>query len=141
MKNIFIILVALSSIIGKSQTKKVIFNNNSNQLKRVWMLIEFQKFKKEELIKNQAQLNLSNFNSVSANLGCNQIGLKINFIKNKIRFNNVIATEMYCEKKMDLENAFSKSISANFNYKINGHTLTLINSKREKMVFIAQDWD
>ena len=141
MKNIFIALFMLFSIICKSQTKKNDFENNQKQLKRVWMLIEFKDFKKSDLIKNQAQLNLKNFKNPSAFAGCNQINFTMKIEKNKIKFNNIISTEMFCDSKMELENAFSKSLSNNFKFLIKGHTLTLTNSKNEKMVFVAQDWD
>ena len=60
----------------KSQSTEVVvpvFDNNQDQLKRVWMLVEFQNFLKEDLIKNKAQMNLKDFKIPSANMGCNSI--------------------------------------------------------------------
>jgi heat shock protein HslJ len=141
MKNIYIVTFLLFSILCKSQLKKNIFENNPNQLNRVWMLIEFKNFKKEELIKNQVQINLKDFKNPSVFVGCNQISLKTIVKNSTLKFRNIIRTEMNCAGKMKLEDAFLKSLSVNFTFKIKGQTLILINSKKEKMVFVAQDWD
>ena len=140
--NLLAVLLAIISIINcKSKSNEPIFENNPDQLNRVWMLIEFQNFKKEDLIKNQAQMNLTNLKNPSAFMGCNQIGFQIEVKENMLLFKDLIATEMFCAEKMNLENSFSKSLSKTYSYIIKGHTLTLINEKNEKMVFVAQDWD
>ena len=145
MKDVYryfkIVAILLSIINCKTKTTKPIFENNSEQLKRIWMLVEFKNFKKEDLIKNEAQFNLTNFNNASAKMGCNQIGFGIEIKKDKIKFLNLMQTEMYCENKMKLEDAFSKSLLEIYSYNIIGQKLFLTNSKKEKMIFIAQDWD
>ena len=53
----------------KSQSTEVVVpvaENNQHQLKRIWMLVEFQNFSKEDLIKNKAQMNLKDFKIPSA---------------------------------------------------------------------------
>ena len=138
----FVVILVLISIINcKSKTTEPEFENNPTYLKRVWMLVEFQDFKKEDLIKNQTQINLTDLKNTTAFAGCNQIGFKIEVKENKIIFKDFIATEMFCAEKMKLENEFSKSLNQSFDYFIKSHTLTLINFKNEKMVFVAQDWD
>ena len=136
-----IILVLFAFINCKSKTNEPVFENNPEQLKRVWMLVEFQDFKKDDLIKNQTQINLTDLKNTTAFAGCNQIGFQIEVKENKIIFKDFIATEMFCAEKMKLENEFSKSLNQSFDYFIKSHTLTLINFKNEKMVFVAQDWD
>ncbi len=136
-----IILVLFAFINCKSKTNEPVFENNPEQLKRVWMLVEFQDFKKDDLIKNQTQINLTDLKNTTAFAGCNQIGFQIEVNENKIIFKDFIATEMFCAEKMKLENEFSKSLNQSFDYFIKSHTLTLINFKNEKMVFVAQDWD
>jgi heat shock protein HslJ len=138
----FTIVVILLLIINcKTKTVEPTFENNPEQLKRVWMLVEFQNFKKEELIINEAQMNFTDLKNTFAKMGCNQISFSIDIKKNKIKFLNSIRTEMYCEKKMELEDTFLKSLSETYSYIIKGQTLTLFNSKNEKIVFVAQDWD
>ena len=140
--NLLAVLLAIISIINcKSKSNEPIFENNPDQLNRVWMLIEFQNFKKEDLIKNQAQINLTNSKNPTAFMGCNQISFQIEVKENKLLFKDLIATEMFCAEKMNVENSFSKSLSKTYSYIIKGHTLTLLNDKNEKMVFVAQDWD
>lgn len=141
MKKIILIIVSILLLGCKSKSSEPIFENNLEQLKRVWMLVEFQDFKKEDLIKNEAQINLTNFKNTSAKMGCNQIGFGIEIKKDKIKFLNLMRTEMYCDNKMKLEDAFSKSLLEIYSYTIIGQKLFLTNSKNKKMVFVAQDWD
>ncbi len=131
----------ISLINCKSKSNEPIFENNPDQLKRVWMLVEFQNFKKEDLIKNQAQINLTNLKNPSAFMGCNQIGFSVEIKNNKIKFLKVIQTEMFCENKMNLENEFGKSLTEIYTYSIIGQKLFLKNSKNQNMSFVAQDWD
>ncbi len=114
---------------------------NSNNLKRVWMMVEFQNFKKEDLVKNKAELNLNNLESPNASMGCNSIFFKMKIDKNTIKFSNAGATRRYCKDAMELEYAFLQNLEQYTTFKIVGHKLTLTNSKNEKTVFVAQDWD
>jgi heat shock protein HslJ len=145
MKKIFkklaVLLTIFSIIYCKSKSNEPIFENNPEQLKRIWMLVEFLNFKKEDLIKNQAQINLTNLKNPSAFMGCNQIGFQIEMKENKLFFTNLIATEMFCGDKMNLENEFSKALTKIYTYNIKGQKLYLTNSKNHKMSFVAQDWD
>jgi heat shock protein HslJ len=56
-------------------------------------------------------------------------------------FQKTMQTEMFCENNMVLENTFSGSISDTFTFKTERQLLILTNSKNERMVFVAQDWD
>jgi heat shock protein HslJ len=105
------------------------------------MLVEFQNFKKEDLIKYEAQLNLTDFKNPTAKMGCNSISLQIESKENSIKFSNLMSTKMFCVDKMDLETAFIKSLPEFNSYSNQGQKLILENSKAEKMVFVAQDWD
>jgi heat shock protein HslJ len=48
---------------------------------------------------------------------------------------------MYCNKKMEVENAFVKEIASYNTYEVKGHKLILTNDKNEQIECIAQDWD
>ena len=125
----------------KSKPVETVSENNQEQLQRIWMLVEFQNFKKEELIKNQAQMSLKDLKNPNANMGCNAINFNIDVKKETIKFTSGMRTEMFCENKMKLEDAFCKSLEGEYKYKIAGHQLFLTNSKNEKMTFVAQDFD
>ena len=140
-KKLTILFIFFLIINCKSKSNEPIFENNLEQLKRIWMLVEFQNSKKEDLIKNQAQINLTNLKNPSAFMGCNQIGFQIEVKENKIIFKDLIATEMFCGDKMNLENEFSKALTEIYTYNIIGQKLYLTNSKNKKMSFVAQDWD
>ena len=140
-KLLTVLLTFFSILNCKSKSIEPIFENNPEQLKRVWMLVDFQDFKKEDLIKNQAQMNLTDLKNTFANMGCNQIGFSVEIKNNKIKFLKVIQTEMFCENKMNLENEFSKSLTEIYTYSVIGQKLFLKNSKNQNMSFVAQDWD
>ncbi len=127
-----------SKIQNNSKIEEKNSENINQNLSRVWMLVEFQKFSKDFLINKKASLNLVNNN---ASMGCNSIGF--NYKKksaSEIEFSNLIRTEMACGD-MKLEDNFLKTLPELNSFKIDGHKLTLYNSKNEKMIFVAQDWD
>jgi heat shock protein HslJ len=139
---IITVLFLLGNCKSKTTEPQVQNNqNNQDKLKRVWMLVEFQNFKKEDLIKHEAQLNLTDLKNPTAKMGCNRISLQIESKENSIKFSNLMSTKMFCVDKMDLETAFIKSLPEFNSYSNQGQKLILENSKAEKMVFVAQDWD
>ena len=148
MKKALLIIGILFLLAGtqncKSQSTEVVVpvvDNNQDQLKRIWMLVEFQNFSKEDLIKNKAQMNLKDFKIPSANMGCNSISFNCVVKKDNLKFIAGMRTEMFCENKMQLEDAFCLALQGDYSYKIAGQKLFLSNSKNEKMTFVAQDWD
>ncbi len=109
--------------------------------KRVWMLVEFKNYTKDNLTKNKAKLDLTNPEGASAYMGCNNIGYGFTVTSDdEITFSNGMATEMYCENNT-LEKDFLRAIERKMKYKIDGHFLILTNSKNEVLKFVAQDWD
>ena len=135
----FALFGLLFSISCYSQKTK---NKNTQ---RQWMLISFDKFDKEFLMKNQAELNLipqeNNKNQYAAFMGCNQL-MVFGMVKNgNVKLEVTGATMQYCEENMDLERKFSLALSAMKKYKIDGHFLTMEDNKGNKMKFVASDWD
>lgn len=119
---------------------------HQRSIKRSWMLVEFAEYSKEFLIKNKAELSLSNFpnerNKDVAFLGCNNIFLKTKFKENGIcQFSKIETTEKFCADKMQLETEFIKQLPKMRNYKIESHFLTLSDGKENRMKFVAADWD
>ena len=136
MKNLLVCFLALMLMSSKCDEKK-----STTNYKRVWMLVEFKNYTKDNLTKNKAKLDLTNAESASAYMGCNNIGYGFEIVSNdEISFSNGMATEMYCEGNT-LERDFLKAIERKMKYKIDGHFLTLTNSKNEVLKFVAQDWD
>ena len=139
MKNkiiIFVIALLLISCNSKKETTAM----NSQNINRVWMLVSFKNYTKEELMLKNACLDLTNSERAAAKMGCNNLSFAIKVENDQIHFSQGIATRMYCED-MKLENDFSKEITTITNYKVEGHKLTLTTSNKAKMEFVAQDWD
>lgn len=141
IKHVVFFILLVSILNCKPKTSEQNSATNQNNLKRVWMLVEFQNFKKEDLIKNKAQMNLTDLKNPNANMGCNKISFQIELEQNNIKFLNLRSTRMFCQNVMELENAFSKSLDQYNSYTIEGQKLILKSVKNEKIVFVAQDWD
>ena len=142
MKNLkyAVFFTLLISVINcKPKTSEQNSATNQNNLKRVWLLVSFQNFKKQDLVKHKAQMDLTDLKKSNANMGCNGMGFKVVAKEKNIEFSNVIRTEMFCEGKMELENAFSQFLPDFDSYLLEGQKLILKNKKGEKMIFIAQD--
>ncbi len=117
----------------------------SPQLTRQWMVVEFQNFSKEELMKNKASIDLSQLNESKqdvALMGCNIIILKKELKSNyRIQFSEGAHTKMFCQEAMPLENAFLEVLPNINAYKIEGHFLSLYNNDDLIMKLVAADWD
>jgi len=115
-------------------------------LQRHWMLVSFDRFSKEELIKNKAEINLTGAMEKgkikgSAHMGCNSMFFTSEF-KNggKIKISGVGSTLKTCQN-MELETAFSQKFDKMTSYSIEGHFLTLTDDNGNSMKFVAADWD
>ncbi|QBO57681.1 META domain-containing protein [Chryseobacterium salivictor] len=119
--------------------------NFSENIKRNWMLVEFQDFSKDFMVSSKAHLNLTDQKEpgrFSANMGCNNMFGSANFNANgTVKFSEIGSTMMFCDKAMELESAFGRELPRMTNYKVNGHYLTLTNAAGKKMKFVATDWD
>ena len=136
----FIAVLALVLLANCTTQTKVPEN-----IKREWMLVEFQDFTKDSMMSNKAHLDLSNEKEparFAANMGCNNMFGSATFNTNgTAKFSAIGSTMMMCDKAMDLESAFSKELPSMTNYKVEGHYLTLTNASGKKMRFVAADWD
>ena len=143
MKKILIGLVGVFAILFL--TNCTTQPNTPENIKREWMLVEFQDFTKEMMMINKAQLNLTQQNekgNFSANMGCNNMFGSVTFSSNgTVKFSEIGSTMMFCDKAMDLESAFAKELPTLTNYKVEGHYLTLSNAGGMKIKFVAADWD
>ncbi|WP_298119517.1 META domain-containing protein [Flavobacterium sp.] len=139
MKNLSIIILASIFVLSCSCKKNVSEADNQN-INRVWMLVSFKNYTKEDLVKKNAFLNLNNSKRALAKMGCNNLSFGYKISENTITFSQGISTKMYCQG-FNLEIDFCNEITSILTYKIEGHKLTLTSSKGEKMEFVAQDWD
>lgn len=139
MKSKFFILSLFSALLMMSFT----LQKSQDNLKRKWMLVEFQGFSKEELMKKNAFIDLTNYEKGGgAKMGCNSMFFNVKTKNNqKIEFSQIGSTMMYCEGNMKLEEEFGKRLPTITKYQFKGHFLTLKNKKGETMKFIAEDWD
>ncbi len=109
---------------------------------RKWMLVEFQGFTKENLIKNKAYIDLTDKENGGAKMGCNGMFFTYKVkSQNKIEFSQIGSTMMYCDGNMDLEQKFGQFLPTMTHYEVIGHFLTLKNNKGETMKFVVEDWD
>lgn len=140
MKNSLLLL--LISVITLSCNSKKNIETPTQNIKRVWMLIEFKDYKKEYFVEQKAFLDMTNPEKATSKMGCNNLFFSY-LIKDEksIQFSQGIATRMYCQDNMKLETDFLNEIPSIKNYKVEGHFLTLSSNKGEKMRFVAQDWD
>lgn len=118
----------------------------NHSLQRQWMLVSFDKFSKEELIKNKAEINLTETMEKgkikgSAHMGCNGMFFTSEF-KNggNVKISGVGSTMKACQN-MDLETAFIQKFDKMTHYSIEGHFLTLSDDSGNAMKFVAADWD
>lgn len=139
MNRIFTLFLVFIYIMACNTVKND--GNNPQNLKRVWMLVEFSSFDKNYLTKKGAFLDLTQDQNASSKMGCNQMSFPFQ-VKNdaEITFSAGMATKMYCED-MRLEDAFSKAITTVKTYSIEGHKLILKADDGSTMLFVAQDWD
>lgn len=112
---------------------------SESKIKRIWMLVEFMDFRKEDLIAKKAFVDFTQVDRISAMMGCNDIGYNC-VIKdnNAVTFSKGIATQMYCDD-MKLENEFTRVIELMSSFVIVGQKLTLTSNNGIKMVFVSQD--
>lgn len=114
---------------------------NAQNINRVWMLVEYKDYKKEYFVKQKAFLDMTNPERATSKMGCNNLSFSYKIDKSSITFSQGIATRMYCQDNMKLENDFLNEIPSMKNYEVEGHFLTLTSDNGEKISFVAQDWD
>lgn len=141
MRSLLIILL-LSLLTFACSNKKNAAKTSTQNINRVWMLVEFKDYKKDFLVEKNAFLNLTEVGRASSKMGCNSLSFSYSIKEDTIiEFSQGIATKMFCHDSMQLEDDFLKTIQKIKNFKVEGDFLTLTSSNGEKMVFIAQDWD
>ncbi len=138
MKKTSILVLIIMSF--SCNCKKNVTETPTQNINRIWMLVEFKEYKKEYFVEKKAFLDMTNSENVSANMGCITQNFSYSIKNNSIKFKEKIRINMKCqEMKLDID--FANSIIEMNSFSINAHKLTLTSNNGEKMVFIAQDWD
>ena len=138
MKKTSILVLIIMSF--SCNCKKNVTETPTQNINRIWMLVEFKVYKKEYFVEKKAFLDMTNSENVSANMGCITQNFSYSIKNNSIKFKEKIRINMKCqEMKLDID--FANSIIEMNSFSINAHKLTLTSNNGEKMVFIAQDWD
>jgi len=146
MKLLKFTFLLLAGIFAFTTCSSVNRNNSENTaLHRKWMLVEYKDFTKDELTKLNAYIDLTknpgNKNQYGAKMGCNGMFFSAEFKNDgSAKFSQVGSTMMYCDGRMDVENAFGKDLPSINHYTIDGQFLTLSNGDLQ-MKFVAEDWD
>lgn len=118
----------------------------NQHIQRQWMLVSFDNFTKEQLVKSKAEINLiapAEKGKIrgTAMMGCNSMFFTSEFkSQNKVEFSGLGSTLMAC-RDMELETKFAKAFEAMKKYEIQGHFLTLYDDSGNSMKFVAADWD
>lgn len=144
MKNILSFLFAffiLNLVVNCSAVKL-----NNQYYQREWMMVSFDGFTKEQLMKNKAEINLTEPVKDgkirgTAMMGCNRMFFTLELkSKSKVKISGLGSTLMACQD-MEIEDKFTKVFEKMTRYEIDGHFLTLYDDKGAQMKFIAADWD
>ncbi|WP_346983582.1 META domain-containing protein [Chryseobacterium sp. POE27] len=115
-------------------------------IQREWMLTSFAGYSKSDLIRNNANINLTEKAEQekvkgTAFAGCNNMFFTAEFKNDgKVKISEIGSTLKACQD-MKLENDFSKELRNVTRYSVKGHFLTLTDDQGHKMEFIAADWD
>ena len=118
--------------------------NSEHQLRRTWMLVEFQDFDKAFLVQNKAYLDLTESQQQTAhsNVGCNTLNFYIDILQhNRIKFSGLKKTKKYCNETINLENRFLQELRNVQHYHVQGHFLKLSGKNGNVIKFVAEDWD
>lgn len=144
MKLHFTLIIAIVLVLFscKSREQKVL----PKDLQREWMMVQFQDFKKDELMGLKARIQFADSDKkeivLSGFAGCNRIFATVKFSGNEdVEFTKIGSTEMFCLDKMNVENEFLKTLPNITKYKIDGHFLTFYNKEGQEIKFVASDWD
>lgn len=115
-------------------------------IKREWMLTSFEGYSKSDLIRNNANINLTEKAENekikgTAFVGCNNMFFTAEFKNDgKVKISEIGSTLKACQD-MKLEDDFSKKLRDVTRYSVKGHFLILTDDQGDKMEFIAADWD
>ena len=104
MKKSSLLLLIFTITISCSSKK------NTQNINRVWMLVEYKDYKKEYFVEQKAFLDMTNPERATSKMGCNNLSFSYKIDRSSITFSQGIATRMYCQDNMKLETDFLNEI-------------------------------
>lgn len=140
MKYLIIITILAASIFVACHKKTV--PADQAHFNREWMIKSMANIPQEKLVKNRANINLSDPNAYTASGGCNIINFKFKQKgEQKVEFTDILGTLMACED-MSVEDALGKVLQKAATMQIDGHQMTLKDANGMILATaVAADWD
>ncbi|HQW12896.1 MAG TPA: META domain-containing protein [Saprospiraceae bacterium] len=140
MKYIVIITILAATIFVACHKK--IVPADQIHFNREWMIKSMADIPQDKLIKNRANINLSDPNAYSAYAGCNNFNFKFKQKGDqKVEFTDILNTLMACDD-MSVEDALGKVLKEAAIMEINGHQMTLKDANGVILLTaVAADWD
>ncbi len=137
-KFIFIVtlLVALISMQCKTTQNKATFDERFNSDEFDVLILNEKNVQDHELtFVIQAKEN-----RISGQSSCNTYGVSYENNEGKLELGFIIATKMYCDDKMELENEFLKAVGEvkKFKYSNQGEKLSLYNEEEKKIIELSK---
>lgn len=77
-------------------------------------------------------------NSINGNAGCNNYEGKTSIIGDRIKFEQVVSTKMYCEEFMQIETEFLEALSKATHFKIDESNFFLYN-KSDDLLLVGKE--
>ena len=91
----------------------------------------------EEIAKNPTfKLDLIK-NAVSGSTSCNHYGGNVLIEENKMKFDRIMATKMYCKEFAKIERAFTKNLALVTHYELKENQILLFD-KADKLVLVGE---
>ncbi|WP_027381086.1 META domain-containing protein [Chryseobacterium daeguense] len=151
MKKIFVsffavLFLGMAINCTSSQKQNNINTIRNHQIQREWMLVAFDNYTKQDLVKNNAKINLTQDIENgkikgTAFMGCNSMFFTSEFKQNgDVEISDIGSTMKACAE-MKLETDFSASFKNMKKYSVQGHFLTLSDDNGNQIKFVAADWD
>ncbi|TDQ30183.1 META domain-containing protein [Tenacibaculum caenipelagi] len=112
------------------------------RLHDIWALEELNgtKVSKEDFGKELPYIEINaGENTFMGTSGCNRVTGELFSERNKIRFTNIISTEMLCAKGNEKEQEFTKALASIISYTIGNNRLTFSNPDKTLLVFKKVD--
>jgi heat shock protein HslJ len=129
MKKIFLGLIIIFAI--QACSTKVTMNNIYNTK---WVLTAWPNYTMPKTDK-KALLNFNNENRISGTSFCNVFGGTVIVKDEKIKFDELIGTMMYCEDLAEAESKFNEGLRSISSYEIKDNKLYLLKDSITIMIF------
>ena len=135
-------IVTLLLLTSLSCQRKFISTLSTEKV-RMWMVTSLDGFSKDQLIHNQAYIDLSTSTRQKAFAGCNQISFTAKERNgNEILFSDIVTTLKACPGNEAMETQLNKVLDQARSILVEGHQMSLFDQQGKLLLkAIAADWD